>query len=64
MFKMEDANLADIYVFLKNCKCHNLERLFVQVITCPASLIFSVLWLFCLFFNYIHFWVLILPIAF
>jgi hypothetical protein len=40
MFEMEEANLADIYVFLKTCKCHNLERLFVQVITLPASLIF------------------------
>jgi hypothetical protein len=37
---MEDANLADIYVFLKTTRCHNLEKLFVQV-TCPASLIFS-----------------------
>ncbi|CAN6193409.1 unnamed protein product [Urochloa humidicola] len=31
MLKMEDANLADIYVFLKTCQCHNLERLFVQL---------------------------------
>ncbi|CAN6162982.1 unnamed protein product [Urochloa humidicola] len=30
MLKMEDANLADIYVFLKTIQCHNLERLFVQ----------------------------------
>lgn len=31
MLKMEDANLADIYVFLKTIQCHNLERLFVQL---------------------------------
>jgi hypothetical protein len=43
MLKMKDANLARIYVFLKTCKCHNLERLFVQVSTFPASLIFSAL---------------------
>ncbi|KAG2608054.1 uncharacterized protein LOC120668517 [Panicum virgatum] len=30
MFKMEAANIADIYVFLKTCQCPNLERLFVQ----------------------------------
>ncbi|CAL5049563.1 unnamed protein product [Urochloa decumbens] len=31
MLKMEYANLADIYLFLKTCKCHSLERLFVQL---------------------------------
>jgi hypothetical protein len=30
MFKMEAANLADLYLFLKICQCPNLERLFVQ----------------------------------
>ncbi|KAG2613791.1 hypothetical protein PVAP13_4KG391000, partial [Panicum virgatum] len=29
-FKMEAANLADLYVFLKTCQCPNLERLFVE----------------------------------
>ncbi|CAN6193407.1 unnamed protein product [Urochloa humidicola] len=31
MLEMEAANLADIYVFLNNCQCPNLERLFVQL---------------------------------
>ncbi|CAN6206880.1 unnamed protein product [Urochloa humidicola] len=31
MLKMEATNLADIYVFLKTCKCRNLERLFVRL---------------------------------
>ncbi|CAL5040111.1 unnamed protein product [Urochloa decumbens] len=31
MSKMGDANLADIYMFLKTCQCHNLGRLFVQL---------------------------------
>ncbi|CAN6206883.1 unnamed protein product [Urochloa humidicola] len=31
MVKMEAANLAHIYLFLKTCQCHNLEMLFVQL---------------------------------
>ncbi|KAL6873810.1 hypothetical protein ACP4OV_013892 [Aristida adscensionis] len=34
MFKMEAANLADIYVFLKTFQCPNMERLFVQLLSC------------------------------
>lgn len=36
MFGMETVNLNDIYVFIKTCHCPQLERLFVQVITCYA----------------------------
>jgi len=42
MIKMEAANIADIYVFLKTCQCPNLERLFVQVNTFNAFLNFFV----------------------
>jgi hypothetical protein len=32
MFGMANSNLADIYSFLKACRCPQLERLFVQVV--------------------------------
>ena len=41
-FKMEAANLADLYVFLKTCQCPNLERLFVEVNTFNTFLNFFV----------------------
>ncbi|PWZ16421.1 F-box/LRR-repeat protein [Zea mays] len=31
MLDMEAVNLADLYVFLKTCRCPNLERIFVQL---------------------------------
>ncbi|KAL6873733.1 hypothetical protein ACP4OV_013815 [Aristida adscensionis] len=37
MDKMEPANLADIYVFLKTIQCPNLERLFVQLPDYPKE---------------------------
>ncbi|XBI42082.1 hypothetical protein VPH35_126459 [Triticum aestivum] len=39
MLEMKAPELANIYVFLKNSGCSNLERLFVQLPTAPSGLL-------------------------
>jgi hypothetical protein len=59
MLDMEAVNLADLFVFLKTCRCPNLERIFVQVnqhLWCVFSnfLCFIVIVLSFFFFNFIY----------